>query len=230
MRDMSDDIHDVSRKAQIDRHLSHAHVYRMRGEYVAAEDAYREALALDETRLDVRELIADMLYARGKLDASAEEYRTIIDERPGSVSVETKYAKTVLEIGEREHEKAVTKAIIDNPDAFQEHTRRPVTSMLLSACAPGFGQVYNGEIVKGAIIIGAFVVSLLVLAFSPKDVENLFRTFGAMVNPRPGTLPPISSLTILFVSAALFIWIYAVIDAPISADKLRSKDSLRSTE
>jgi tetratricopeptide (TPR) repeat protein len=213
---------DIARKAEIDRLISFGNVYRMRGEYVAAEDSYRQAFALDETRDDLRELIADMLYARAKLDDAAGEYKALVEKNAGNVTAETKYARTVLEIGEREYSKQMMKATLENPGAFTVRPKKPAISMALSACAPGFGQIYNGEVTKGGIILAVFFLSVLFLSALRTDFGNLLKLLGTLTAPQ-STLPPISPLAILFASISVFVWIYSVIDAPISADKMRAK-------
>ncbi len=220
---MTRDAGDIARIAEIDKLLSRGNIHRMRGDILEAEDSFRQALAVDESRDDIRELIADMLYARGQLDKAAQDYRSLMEKRPGNVPIETKYAKVVLEIGERNFERQMAEGLIMNPSRFSERPQRPVASMLLSITAPGAGQLYNGEILKGMILLGVFFLSIVALALSPTDCKNMLLYLGAMINPHEGILPPVSGIALLFTVLLVIDWIYAMIDAPISADKLRNR-------
>ena len=219
--DISGNIEDIKRVAVMDRLLAKANVHRMREEYIEAEDAYREALGLDENRPDIREFLGDVLHARGQMDAALAEYKTVLEMEPGRVSAETKYARIILEISEREHQKQIAQEMLDNPKKFEVTDKHPLLSFMLSAAVPGLGQIYNGTIAKGAIIFGAFLLSLLVLAMSRQDMANLIKNFAIALSPGSITekSPPVGGLVILFFSIASFIYIYAVIDAPIAAAK-----------
>lgn len=210
---------EIKRAAEVDRLISRANVHRMRAEYIEAEDVCREALALDETRADVREFLADMLYARGQLDAAVEEYKRAIELDAGRVSAETKYAKVVIEIGEREHDKQIAQEMIENPEKFKTREKHPLWALVLSVLVPGAGQAYNGEVAKGGIILGVFVLLLTAIAMSHTEVKNLFDNFKAMLVPTENLPPPVGIFAALIVGLLVCLYIYAVIDAPISAGK-----------
>jgi tetratricopeptide (TPR) repeat protein len=210
---------DIARKTEIDRLMSRANVHRMRGELIEAEDCSRQALELDERRLDAREFVADMLYARGQLDRAAEEYKGLIERRPPDLTLEAKYAKVILEIGEREHEKIIAQEMLANPEQFKTPEKHPLWAFVLSILVPGVGQMYNGEKAKGGIILGIYVLLLTAIAFSSLAVKNLFDNFKAMLVPPKNQPPPIDVVAALFVALLVFLYIYAIIDAPISASK-----------
>lgn len=217
---MSIDPEDIRRKASIDRVLSKANVHRMRGAYLEAEDAYREALSIDESRVDVQELVADMIYARGQLDSALAAYKKVLEMEPSRASAETKYAKVALEIGEREYQKRLAQEMLENPRKSAPPARSWLLALIASALLPGSGQMYVGEYKKGAIILGAFLLSILVLALDPVSTGNLLKWFGALFNPTVSTGNlPIGGITICFVGMMGFLYIYAVIDGPASASK-----------
>lgn len=216
---MSASPEEIERKAEIDRLMSRANVHRMRGELIEAEDCSREALELDERRLDAREFLADMLYARGQLDRASEEYKSLIERRPPDLNLEAKYAKVILEIGEREHEKVIAQEMLESPEKFKSPEKHPAWAFGLSALAPGVGQMYNGERSKGGIILGIYVLLLTVVAMSSVAVKNLFDNFKAMLVPVKSQPPPVDVFAALMVALLMFLYIYAVIDAPISASK-----------
>lgn len=218
---MSINPEDIKRAAEIDRLLSRANVHRIRGEFIEAEDTLKEALSLDKSRADVHEMVADLIFARGQLDAAAEEYKKILEAHPGRTSAETKYAKAVLEKGEHEYEKRIAQEMIDNPGKYFSPPQHPLPAFLLSAAAPGAGQIYNGDRVKGLIILGVFFLSVLILAFSP-DTGNLLKNIGVWLNPSASSMkpPPVGSIVVLFSGILAFLYIYAVIDAVISSAKM----------
>jgi tetratricopeptide (TPR) repeat protein len=219
---MSVNHEEIKRSAEIDRLISKVNLHRMRSEYIEAEDACRRALLLDESRADVRELLGDMLYARGQLENAMQEYKRVMESGPGFASAETKYAKVVLEMGQNEYDRRIAQEMIENPKKLAEGPKHPLLAFILSALVPGMGQVYNCEIVKGAILIGAFMLSLLVLALSPIETGNLLRALGVFLYPAGSETPrnlPIGPLVVLFAAVLVFIYIYAVIDASIGAAK-----------
>lgn len=212
----------MKRAVEIDRLLSRANVHRSRGELIEAEDALREALTLDENRLDVREFLADMLYARGQLEAAAAEYKSVLAVEPGLVTAQTKYAKTVLEIGDREYEKKLAQEMLENPEKHAPPPKHPLAAFALSLLAPGVGQMYNGEFLKGGIILGVFAFMLLLLALAPIEFKNLLINVGALLNPGglEGKPPPVGIVAPLACCAIIATYVYAVIDAPITAAKI----------
>jgi tetratricopeptide (TPR) repeat protein len=221
---MAMDPQDIERKVAIDRLLSKANVHRMRGEYIQAEDTYKEVLSMDQSNLDILELIADMIYARGQLDASLAAYKDLLDKEPGRASAETKYARVALDIGEREYAKRLAQDMLENPDKFRTARKSPAIAMIGSIIAPGVGQIYIGDYVKGLIILGAFYFSLLVLAIDKDGTGALFLSLKALFNPLDAPKHiPVSGMAIFFASVLVFIFVYAVIDAPIAAAKREIK-------
>lgn len=215
---MPDNPEDIRHSVEIDKLISKANFHRMRGEYIEAEDAFREVLSKDESRTDMREMVADMLYARGQLQEAKSEYKKIMESCPGNTSAETKYAKVVLEIGEHDYEKLIAKEMLENPQKFAEAPKHPLLSFILSALVPGLGQIYNKELVKGAIILGLFLFSLLIFALSPVETANLFNTFKVLIGAA-SKAPQLSPFIALFAIMFVFLYIYAVIDAPIASSK-----------
>lgn len=214
----------TKRKAEVDVLLAKANIYRMRHEYVQAEDVCREAYTLDESRLDIAEMIGDLLVIRGQMEAAAEQYKKVFEKEPRRTSAETKYAKAIIEIGEKEYQKKLAQERLDNPKKFAPPPKHPLVAFILSLLFPGAGQMYNGEIVKGGIIIGIVVFSIAILALSPTDIKNLLVILGSIWSPPPQGVsqPPVSTLVWLVLAVLAPISIYAIIDAPISASKDQS--------
>lgn len=215
---------DIRRKAEIDRLMSLANLQRLRGEFIPAEDSCKGVLELDPDNLQAQELQADLLYDRGKLDDAVQAYKEILAKDPRRISVEQKYARTVLEIGEREHLKFVTQDMIDNPEKYARPERSSGISILLSAVAPGFGHIYIGSYVKGLIILLSFVFSWIIVAFAP-GTDIFAKQVGDYVrNPRLGiNYDFLNPLAILFMGVGVFTYIYALIDAAVLAGKSGSE-------
>jgi hypothetical protein len=91
--------------------------------------------------------------------------------------------------------------------------------MLLSACFPGFGQIYNGQLVKGLILLGVYLFSLLILSLSPER-DDLFRSIIALFALKPAKMAhSVSPLVVVFAVIAFATWVYSIVDAPFFAGK-----------
>ena len=81
---------------------------------------------------------------------------------------------------------------------------------------PGVGQLYNGQLVKGGIILGVMFVCIVVFMLTPGGGDFVYNLLAYLVNPARvrGTM----SGTQLMTAVVMFIvWVYAFIDAPLSA-------------
>ncbi|MHB0912052.1 MAG: tetratricopeptide repeat protein [Armatimonadota bacterium] len=204
---------DFESEREVERLLALANLQRMRGQWTEAEETLAKALAIAPGDVTLREMLGDVLAECGKLDQALAEYHAGLQSSPGKASLEKKHAKMVLAIGEKEHEKALAKDMLENPAKYNLRRRKPGTALLI-ALVPGLGQIYNGEYVKGGVISG------MVLLF--------FIAMAAMQTPYPSTTYSITDLLhftnplVLLVGFLAFIaYIYGLIDAPITADKSR---------
>ncbi len=227
----SDSGEDIRRRVEIDKLLSRASICRMRGEDRDAEDALREALAIDETRIDIRESIADMLYARGDLEAARDEYKTIVESDPKHASAEMKFGKVVLELYEREQQKHLAQEMLENPEGLATTPKHPLLAFVLSV-VPGLGQIYNGERWKGVSIMGIALFCVVILISDPQGTQNLIRSTCALIAP-PQTpnraAPHVGSFVVLAASVLGFLYLYAIIDAPIVAAKTTKRKDKEPT-
>jgi tetratricopeptide (TPR) repeat protein len=215
---------DIALKAAVDKLISKVNLHRMRGQYAEAEDVCREALSMDGARIDVRELLADMIYARGQLDTAMAEYKNVLDQDPKRVSAETKYAWLAIEVGEREYQKRLAQEMLENPGKVVPPAKSPLLAFITSACLPGTGQIYVGELRKGLIILGAFLLSMAILAMTPIDTGNLLKNFGALIRPVDSERNlPVGGIALFCASVLMIVYIYAVIDAPIAASKVSER-------
>lgn len=197
---------------EVNKLLTLANVQRMRGQWVEAEDTCRKALSINPRDVTIREMLGDILNDSGKLDMALSEYRTAMEQAPDRVSLEKKYAKVVLDIAEREREKALAQDMIENPHKYTVRKRSAGMAFIWSALVPGLGQFYNGEMVKALVVFGAtvlFFISYALLQGSyPPGVTDIWSLIGST-----------NSAVLVFGIMALIAYIYGVIDAPIVAGK-----------
>lgn len=201
----------IEQEQEVERFVALAHLQRMRGQIRDAEDTCRKALEMSPQDVKIREELGDILYEEGKLDMALAEYRAALTISPGVESLEKKFAKVTLEIGEAEHDRLLAEDMIRNPRKHGVRPRNPVVAVI-SAIVPGLGQLYNGQVVKGAIIFGAvliFIIALATLQHYPRGIQTTAEFFYF-------TDPLVMILGIL----AAMAYIYGVIDAPLTADRL----------
>ncbi len=89
--------------------------------------------------------------------------------------------------------------------------KKPMLALILSAIFPGVGQIYNNQVAKGISIIALNVIINFLLV---KPIEKIM-TLG-------GSIPDNSTLFIVaaYTAAGLVLWIYALIDAKRTAEKI----------
>ncbi|MDO8586605.1 MAG: DUF5683 domain-containing protein [Armatimonadota bacterium] len=212
---------DIQKQATLDRLLSACNAHRVRGDLLAAEDACREVLQLDPDNLRAGEMLGDLLHGLGKLDEARKQYRNLLDRDGSLAAIEKKYARVALEIGQHAEERRAVEQALSKPEDKEELRRNAALAMVLSAAAPGVGQMYNGEFAKGAIIFAAFLLSIMVIAFSGGTslfVRQMLSVLsGGAVGGSSVGWPSIWLL--LFLGAGMFAYIYGVVDAPVSAIK-----------
>lgn len=201
----------IEQEQEVDRLMTLAHLQRMRGQIRDAEDTVRKALEISPGDMKIREMLGDILHEEGKLDMALAEYRAALAITPGSESLEKKFAKVTLEIGEAEHQKQLAEDMIRNPRKYGTYVRSPVVAVI-SSIVPGLGQLYNGQVVKAGIIFGAvllFMIALATLQHYPKGIQTIAEFFYHT-----------NALVMILGILALMAWVYGFIDAPITADKL----------
>ena len=94
------------------------------------------------------------------------------------------------------------------------HTRRPGLAAFLSLLWPGLGQLYNRQIVKGLLLIlGLPVLGKIGLGYAFLGAFEAMRDLRYLLVMAAGGL-------ILGAGAAL--WIYAVVDAHRSAERINA--------
>lgn len=179
-----------------------AHVFEGRGNREAALAALAEVVEKYPDHPNAREAHADILIAAGKLEEAKEVLGALVKEFPGRIETERKHARLVLKLDERNISAALLLGEGDltalmNPAGAK---RSAGTAALLSLLAPGFGQIFNGELVRGLTMLGISVV--LWILFFTVGYTNEINLVG-------------------WVLAALLVVLYVgcLLDAAVSAPK-----------
>jgi hypothetical protein len=185
----------------------------------------RQALELRPTDMGAREFAADMLFARGKLEQAAEEYKAILAQDNSRKSAEEQYARVILQISEGKRQKELLQDMLENPAKYRTPARSPLVAAILSA-APGFGQIYNGQFVKGAVFFTATMI-LWFFFFLLKPDLSIYRPEDRMT----AFMQNLSPMAVIFALAAIFLHVYAFVDAPVFAGKQKeNQDAQQQSE
>jgi TM2 domain-containing membrane protein YozV len=208
---MTTDKLSFEQERELSRLAASANLQRMRGQWADAEETCRKALVIAPRDVVFRELLADTLHECGKLDAAMVEYKTAMALAPGKTSLEKKYAKLAIEIGERDRARGIAEDMIVNPRKYTARARNPVWALVSAIVVPGLGQFYNGEVVKAVIIFSTF--ALFLIAF------RLFQPIPHGVVVPTDLLRNMDPLVQMLGVIAAMAYIYGLIDAPLMAEK-----------
>jgi hypothetical protein len=157
-----------------------ARILATRGDKDGMEKVIRELLSKHPDHPSALEAEADLLVAQGKLNEAREKLHELVKAHPERKATEEKYAKLVLRIEEQNISASLLLGEGDlrtlmNPAGVR---RSAGTASMLSILAPGFGQIYNGELVKGIILLGGIVL-LWVCLFAFGFIQGSGRLTGA---------------------------------------------------
>jgi tetratricopeptide (TPR) repeat protein len=196
-------------QARVEQLLRDAHIQRMRGQWVAAEDLCRKALEIDPDDAMGREMLGDILFQKGAWDDSLEAYRAAFEKQPQKGSLEEKIARVVLRKDEDERERLATELLLTSPTAPAEAKRNATLAILLSLALPGLGQalVYRQH-VKGGILVFLSLVSLVLGGL--QELMKMLLVFAG--SGGRGSAAPNDMLAALGLLHVL-VWLYAIIDA-----------------
>ncbi|HWP31544.1 MAG TPA: tetratricopeptide repeat protein [Fimbriimonadales bacterium] len=145
----------------------------------------------------------DILRELGKLEEAKECYERVISKYKGWVSTEKKHAEVVFQLEQAKSAaemflKDMSFAELMNPAGAR---RSGGIAAFLSLLAPGFGQIYNGELVKGIVMLAIAIFSWIML-FS----------FGYVASS-------VNSVGWFFIIVLVVLYIVSMIDAGASAAK-----------
>lgn len=214
------DLNGLKEKNEFEKLMTSAHIYRMRGDYLQARRQIRLALDMRPNDLDAREFAADLLFAAGKIEAACEEYKSIYNDDNTRTAAEEKFAKATLQIAEGKRQKDLLKMMADDPVAFKAHQlkystgKKSVIIAIILSLAPGFGQIYCEKVVRGIILFVSTALSWLIFLAARPDVSYYPTTQRALM-----FLKEMNPAAILFLSIAVMLQVYALVDAAVLADK-----------
>lgn len=209
---MSTDRPDFEQERELGRLTAAANLQRMRGQWTDAEDTCRKALGIVPNDVTMREMLGDILHELGKLDDALNEYKRAMQTSPGRVTLETKHAKLILEIGERARARAIAQDMIANPKKYAVRVKSPLWALCSAVAVPGLGQLYNGEITKAIIVFAPFALFLASFALFPSHQHDPGTLSGVLggVDPIVQWLGTLAGIT----------YVYGLIDATVRAEKL----------
>ena len=219
-----------------ERLLSQANAFRVKGQITDARETLQKALLLAESlpmreQAPLYEQLGDLLLIEEKFDDALAAYTKAREFDPKRVVTERKFADASLQKAQATGKLSMSEALLRG-DSLADllasgelngagGRRNAGLAMFLSMIVPGFGQFYNGQLIKALILASVFVISLLVLMLSPerndffRDVTAIF----ALKTAKAGH--PISPLTIFFALTCFGSWLFSLVDAPFSANKIR---------
>ena len=201
-------------EARVEELLRHAHIHRMRRQWIAAETLCREALALDPEDPIGQELLADLLREKGSIDEALELYQKAFEKQPHKGTLEEKIARLILEKAEEERGRIEAELLLHSPREKGRRKRSVTLAMLLSLLCPGAGQFFNGQYVKGWICLVAGLVALFLGV--PELFKLVFLIAGGSLER--GAAPPNQFLATLGVMGVL-VYLYSLLDASAQAGK-----------
>lgn len=98
----------------------------------------------------------------------------------------------------------------------EKKKKSPILALILSGILPGIGQIYNGETNKGLVLLGLnFVISYL--------LSEPLRQFMEAGGSSPAN--PFETTVYLYLIAGLFLWIYAMVDAKRTAERINREQT-----
>ncbi len=206
------------KRDEIERLLRTAHIHQVRGEREKAKALLQQALELDAENAGVWELLGDYQREAGDWQGAHDAYKKAHELAPDSAPIERKYAEAILQLTRQQEQYQQWERALEGKGAGDETLlpRNPGLAFLLSLLMPGVGQIYNGQLVKGGIILGLVLVCAVVFMLTPGGSDFVYNLLAYLVNPARarGAMSGVQLLTALVIFIA---WVYAFIDAPLTA-------------
>jgi tetratricopeptide (TPR) repeat protein len=206
------------KRDEIERLLRTAHIHQVRGEREKAKTLLQQALELDAENASVWELLGDYRRESEDWQGAHDAYKRAHELAPDNAAIERKYAEAVLQLTRQQEQYQQWERAIEGKGVGDGAMlpRNPGLAFLLSLLMPGVGQLYNGQMVKGGIILGVMFVCIVVFMLTPGGGDFVYNLLAYLVNPARAR--GAMSGTQLMTAVVMFIvWVYAFIDAPLSA-------------
>jgi len=206
------------KRMEVERLLRQAHLQQLRGQLEEASASVQQALELMPDDASVWEMLGDLRQQAGDMQGAHDAYKRAHELAPENAAIERKYAQIVLRITTQQEQFQLWQQALEGKlsEAETGVPRRPGLAFLLSFVMPGLGQIYNGQLIKGGILLGITLIGLTLFVAVSGGKETLQNMLAFLVNPsrmRGG----ISQFHLLVVIMLFFVWLYAIIDAPLNA-------------
>lgn len=204
------------RREEIERLLRTAHIHQVRGERTKARELLQQALELSPEEASIWELLGDYEKEAGNWQAAHDAYKRAHELDPQNATIERKYAEAVLQQTRMQAQYQQWERALEGANDTLTPPRNPGLAFLLSLLMPGVGQLYNGQFVKGGIILGIMIVGFVLFLVLPGGSDFVYNLLAYLVNPAR-VRGSVSGLQVFIAIVLLLTWMYAFIDAPLSA-------------
>ena len=97
----------------------------------------------------------------------------------------------------------------------------PWVAGALSFLVPGLGQIYNGQPVKGLAFFGGVIAGYTLFILAVED--NYYNYYGFYVDPEGD-----DDSGVLGLLTGFGLWVAAIVDAPISANRINRQNQARA--
>ncbi len=203
---------------EVERLLRQANLQKMRGQLEDASASVQQALELMPDDADVWAMLGDLRQQAGDMQGAHDAYKRAHELAPDNPAIERKYAQTVLALTSQQEQFQLWQQAIEGklPEEELGPPRQPALAFLLSLVMPGLGQLYNGQIVKGGILLGIMLAGLSLFMLIGDAKTALENMIAFVVNPSR-MRGDISQAHLLITLALFIVWVYAILDAPLSA-------------
>ncbi len=210
--------------------LGRATLLRTKGQRAEALQLTQQAIALDEKGWEAHELAGDLQLEAGRGDFALDSYRKAHELNPSRTALEDKIARAALARAARLQTVEMSQALLSG--RIKPSTpRKSGFAALMSMIVPGLGQLYNGEAIKGFVLVALWVACFALMGMSLKSqiVVGPASSQGSLYGPSVdlGSIASamFSGLTAIWSILTLVIWIYAIADAAIVANRANSSDT-----
>lgn len=206
------------KRAEIEQLLRRAHIHQVRGEYAKAKELLQQALELSPEDASVWEVLGDYARANGDWQAARDAYKRAHELQPQNAHIERKYAEAVLQVTRLQAQYQQWERALEGKSTEDTLTlpRNPGLAFLLSLIMPGVGQLYNGQFVKGGVILGIMIIGFIVLLTAPGGSDFIHNVLAYLINPAR-VQGSVGGLQLFVAGVMVLTWVYAFIDAPLSA-------------
>ncbi len=206
------------KRDEVERLLRQAHLEKMRGQSEQARATLQQALELMPDAPDVWELLGDYRREAGDWKGAHEAYQKAHELAPDNPHIERKFAEAVLRLSRQQEQYQMWERALGGNETANATLlpRNPGLAFLLSMQMPGVGQLYNGQWVKGGVLLALWVLGWAVFMLTPGSSDFVYNLLAYLVNPtrvRGG----ISAFQVILALMLFVVWVYAMIDAPLSA-------------